>query len=522
MPPKKKASKGVSKDDAEQVLLDYINKQNRPFSVQNLIDNLHGQVKKAVAQRALDSLAADSRIALKEFGKNKVYFADQTQFEVPSNERIEEIDENIQQAQNELAESEAERKGLEADNNVLQAEPTNEEVEIQTEKFKVQNADMRKRLDKLKEGGIKIDPEYKDRVSKNYGANIAEWKARRRACIDALSNIAEGSGKGQNELINELGIETDEAVGITLKDVEVEGIPKTAIAYLRQKPRIKVLLDQVLNEVEKQREKEQEEEQKRMEEEMAEKLKEYGGDEEMMRRMMMGDQGYTEMTGEEGRYNENDRELMEKDKEEGEKNKEEEETKPKKAKKAKKKTTSTGTAATKEQPASKGKKETKDTKEAKSAKQTSKSVKQTSKQASTPKKTAKSKKIAKDDDDEVKDVDNEAEFRVFDDLKDFNDDDQQRNEQSDDLLMDLQPKPKKRTRNDMEQENKQYPDAEYEQGTNEGVQYNDNQFNDDDTVDSEEEKIKKQKVKKKKKEEGDGTTPKKKARKRVKVEDDDD
>lgn len=26
MPPKKKASKGVSKDDAEQVLLDYINK----------------------------------------------------------------------------------------------------------------------------------------------------------------------------------------------------------------------------------------------------------------------------------------------------------------------------------------------------------------------------------------------------------------------------------------------------------------------------------------------------------------
>jgi hypothetical protein len=35
-------------------------------------------------------------------------------------------------------------------------------------------------VNRLKEGGIQIDPAWKERVSKHYGLSIGEWKARRK------------------------------------------------------------------------------------------------------------------------------------------------------------------------------------------------------------------------------------------------------------------------------------------------------------------------------------------------------
>jgi hypothetical protein len=51
---------------------------------------------------------------VKEFGKSKVYFAQQGQFNVPSKEEIEEMDEKIEKAQETFASADGRRKGLEA------------------------------------------------------------------------------------------------------------------------------------------------------------------------------------------------------------------------------------------------------------------------------------------------------------------------------------------------------------------------------------------------------------------------
>ena len=61
--------------DTEHVY-DYCARQNRPFNATNLADALQKEgIKKAAAQRYLDTLVSDNRLSLTERGKSKVYFA---------------------------------------------------------------------------------------------------------------------------------------------------------------------------------------------------------------------------------------------------------------------------------------------------------------------------------------------------------------------------------------------------------------------------------------------------------------
>ncbi len=54
--------------------------KNRPFSLNNIQDNLHGKVKKAALTKILDKLSEGgekSVLTCKEFGSSKVYLWNQ-------------------------------------------------------------------------------------------------------------------------------------------------------------------------------------------------------------------------------------------------------------------------------------------------------------------------------------------------------------------------------------------------------------------------------------------------------------
>ena len=53
-------------------VLGFLEKENRPYNVGNLVDAMHGAVKKGEMQRVLDQLEERKLISVKEFGKNKV------------------------------------------------------------------------------------------------------------------------------------------------------------------------------------------------------------------------------------------------------------------------------------------------------------------------------------------------------------------------------------------------------------------------------------------------------------------
>ena len=103
--------------------------KNRPYNVQNMVDNLHGKVKKASCQRVLDSMVADKKVCCKEFGKAKIYYADQSQFPATSKEELEEMDREVAALTAQLREATESVKSLAAQNALLTNELTDAELQ---------------------------------------------------------------------------------------------------------------------------------------------------------------------------------------------------------------------------------------------------------------------------------------------------------------------------------------------------------------------------------------------------------
>lgn len=66
---------GGSVDD--DTLVEYMRKTNRPYSLINIFDNLHGKVKKPVLLKMLEQLVVKNKLTCKEFGKARIYLINQ-------------------------------------------------------------------------------------------------------------------------------------------------------------------------------------------------------------------------------------------------------------------------------------------------------------------------------------------------------------------------------------------------------------------------------------------------------------
>ena len=81
--------------EAMDAIKEYMIKQNRPYSLQNVLDNMHGRVAKTIAVKVLDELTDKKVLVCKEYGKAKLYLANQDNFPTTSNEEITKLDEKI-------------------------------------------------------------------------------------------------------------------------------------------------------------------------------------------------------------------------------------------------------------------------------------------------------------------------------------------------------------------------------------------------------------------------------------------
>lgn len=61
-------------------------KQNRPYNLLNIFDNLHGKIKKPILENALDELIGQNVLVGKDFGKNRIYMLRQDNFKVDTAE----------------------------------------------------------------------------------------------------------------------------------------------------------------------------------------------------------------------------------------------------------------------------------------------------------------------------------------------------------------------------------------------------------------------------------------------------
>ncbi|KAL8470600.1 hypothetical protein ACS0TY_033234 [Phlomoides rotata] len=208
-------------DNTEGIVLNFVNEQNKPLNSQNVADFLQKfNLKKAAIQKALDSLADNGKISFKEYGKQKIYLARQDQFDIPNNEELNKMKEENTKLQEQLAEQKKAIAEVEGEIKALQSNLTLEE--IQGKKLQLGNEveKMEEKLIKLRQGVTLVSPEQRQSVEKIFVDMINHWRRRKRMFKDVWDAITENSPKNLKEFKEELGVEYDEDVGVSLQSFD--------------------------------------------------------------------------------------------------------------------------------------------------------------------------------------------------------------------------------------------------------------------------------------------------------------
>ncbi|GBB95998.1 hypothetical protein RclHR1_02660019 [Rhizophagus clarus] len=180
------AAKG---DDAEQMVMDYLRKTNRPYSATDVSNNLHGAITKAVAQKVLNALAVKTEVRQKVYGKQSVYVINQEQFESPSQEELNDMDSKIEELKKEVDKYKEKNRQLTSELTALNNSLTNEQCEERLKVLTEQNKKYEERLIELQSGAKQFSVDDAKRIDEKFEKNRKFWKQRKKMFDEIVSTI---------------------------------------------------------------------------------------------------------------------------------------------------------------------------------------------------------------------------------------------------------------------------------------------------------------------------------------------
>ncbi|CAK7326548.1 unnamed protein product [Dovyalis caffra] len=205
-------------DSTEAIVLNFVNEQNKPLNSQNVADSLQKfNLKKAAVQKALDNLADNGKISFKEYGKQKIYIAQQDQFDIPNSEELNQMKEENAKLQQQLDEQKRGISEVEGEIRTLKLNLTLDEIRDREAKLRKEVKEMDDKLVKLRNGVTLIRPEERKAIEEMYSEKLSQWRKRKRMFKDVWDAITENSPKDLKEFKEELGLEYDEDVGVSLQ-----------------------------------------------------------------------------------------------------------------------------------------------------------------------------------------------------------------------------------------------------------------------------------------------------------------
>ncbi|KAJ3152028.1 PSMC3 interacting protein [Geranomyces variabilis] len=225
---KQKEKKVASGKEANDVVLQYLKKQNRPYSAADVFNNLGGQVGKTVVVKALATLAEEATIYGKANGKQWVYVAKQDEMEAPSKELMDEMNLKLSQLkdQNAVLQEEVCIKALQAELSTLNNSLTDDQIQARLLALNAENEKMEERLVTLRSGDAPA--QLSDKEIKAADTKLEkmrkEWRSRKRLFSDMWGAVTESVPGSIEEFREAVGIETDESVGVNIADDPLKGL----------------------------------------------------------------------------------------------------------------------------------------------------------------------------------------------------------------------------------------------------------------------------------------------------------
>eukprot|EP00048_Salpingoeca_helianthica_P014807 m.223665 g.223665 ORF g.223665 m.223665 type:complete len:227 (+) comp16293_c0_seq1:43-723(+) len=224
MPPKKQAEKEPSGKKAEKdenvaagIIYDYLLKQNRPYNANDICTNLHEQVGKAALVKALTILVTENKIKEKTYGKQKIYFVDQSGFAKSDPAELSKMDEEIDGLKRKADELVASNEAVDKELKALESEPGTDEAKREIAILLEENARLKEKLQRLQSSEALISPAERDRIFKQYESNVKEWKRRKRMATEITDAILDNFPKSKKLLFEEIGLVPDEEANVDIK-----------------------------------------------------------------------------------------------------------------------------------------------------------------------------------------------------------------------------------------------------------------------------------------------------------------
>lgn len=135
-------------------------------------------------------------------------------------EQVDALKQHTAEHRRAAAASAQRARQLEAELRALESRPTLEQLDKRAEDLEKQRRELEERAAPLRAGGAElVTPAERAAAEASLARCLAEWKRRRgvfRAVWDAVSEGIEGK---QADLFEEIGVETDEAAGVSMQEV---------------------------------------------------------------------------------------------------------------------------------------------------------------------------------------------------------------------------------------------------------------------------------------------------------------
>ncbi|EOA89833.1 hypothetical protein ACJQWK_02461 [Exserohilum turcicum] len=192
MAPRKKTEEKASASEAADMVLQYLRKQNRPYSAIDVSANLHNKVTKASAAKILKDLHEQKLIEGRAAGKQIVYHALQDAADICTTEQLAALDATILHLRSQTATLNATAKTLRSALSALNSTLSTAELVAGVDALEREKVEIEGRLDGLRKGkGRMITPAERKAIEKEWRARASVARKREKIAKDMWKIIAD-------------------------------------------------------------------------------------------------------------------------------------------------------------------------------------------------------------------------------------------------------------------------------------------------------------------------------------------
>ncbi|KAF9462400.1 TBPIP-domain-containing protein [Collybia nuda] len=222
--------------EAEDKILEYMKRMNRPYGAVDVAANLKGVVPKAATQKILVTLAEKGALVQKTYGKTTFFVSNQANIEAVPVEKFAALEEEYKAIDEANKLTAAELRASNAVLAKLKNTPTNLELNDQIAAAEARVASLTARLEPLRSDSPLISAEELDRMDADWVKWRAEWVKRRKVFITFWQTATDIlSPQEATTLADDLGIELDTDEHLNLEKTALCQVPKSANPLKRKR-----------------------------------------------------------------------------------------------------------------------------------------------------------------------------------------------------------------------------------------------------------------------------------------------